>query len=227
MRSVAPSEIDTRVRAVADSLRIAELLDRRPSQLSGGQRQRVALGRAIVREPKAFLLDEPLDLDPGLRLKSAPSSRCSTAALAPRWCTCHDQEEAMTLGQRVVFLRDGQFERWARRWTSTTTRGRYLPRASVGTPPMNILRGVAGVEAGHVAGIRPHDVVLTSSPGAGLVGIVEFVQPSGADVHVHVVVDGEPPQRVVAVTRGDQVFAVGDRVGIELKRGRVHLFPAG
>ena len=228
MRTMAASEIDTRVRAVADSLRIAELLDRRPSQLSGGQRQRVALGRAIVREPKAFLLDEPLsNLDPGLRLETRTELALLHRRLGATMVhVTHDQEEAMTLGQRVVLLRDGHVEQVGAPMELYNHPRTLFAARFLGSPPMNILRGVAGVEAGRVAGIRPHDVELTSSPDAELMGIVELVQPSGADVHVHVVVGSEPPQRLVAVTRDGHVFAVGDRVGIVLRRDRAHSFPA-
>ncbi len=148
MRAVAPSEIDTRVRAVADSLRIAELLDRRPSQLSGGQRQRVALGRAIVRDPKAFLLDEPLsNLDPGLRLETRTELALLHRRLgATMVYVTHDQEEAMTLGQRVVLLRDGRVEQVGAPMELYNHPRTLFAARFLGTPPMNILRGVAGVE---------------------------------------------------------------------------------
>ena len=117
MHRLPPAEIIARVRRVAESLQIAALLDRRPAQLSGGQRQRVALGRAIVREPKAFLFDEPLsNLDPALRL----DTRTEIALLHRRLratmiYVTHDQEEAMKLAERLVILRDGKIEQHGRR----------------------------------------------------------------------------------------------------------------
>src|SRR3984893_5567421 len=112
MRGVDRALIEPRVRAVAEALQIERLLDLKPAQLSGGQRQRVALGRAIVREPRAFLLDEPLsNLDAKLRV----SMRASLSQLHDRLAgttvyVTHDQVEAMTLGQRVCVLRDGQLQ---------------------------------------------------------------------------------------------------------------------
>ncbi len=115
VRRVAAAQIDARVRATAAALGIEALLDRKPAQLSGGQRQRVALGRAIVREPRAFLLDEPLsNLDPILRA----GTRAELALLHRRLAATmvyvtHDQEEAMTLGTRVAVMRDGIIEQVA------------------------------------------------------------------------------------------------------------------
>jgi multiple sugar transport system ATP-binding protein len=115
VRHVDPRDVDTRVLATADALGLEGLLDRKPAQLSGGQRQRVALGRAIVREPKAFLLDEPLsNLDPLLRV----GTRAELALLHRRLRSTmiyvtHDQEEAMTLGTRVAVMRDGIIEQVA------------------------------------------------------------------------------------------------------------------
>jgi multiple sugar transport system ATP-binding protein len=116
MRKTPRAEIEKRVANVAATLGLEELLDRKPGQLSGGQRQRVAVGRAIVREPKAFLFDEPLsNLDARLRV----STRAELKALHQRLRTTtlyvtHDQEEAMTLGDQVVVM--------ALRWRSTESR---------------------------------------------------------------------------------------------------------
>src|SRR5213082_103731 len=110
VRKTPKAETEKRVREVAELLGLDELLDRRPAALSGGQRQRVAMGRAIVREPKAFLMDEPLsNLDAKLRV----SMRAQLSSLHARLGTTtiyvtHDQVEAMTLGQRVAVMRDGQ-----------------------------------------------------------------------------------------------------------------------
>ena len=122
MRGTAPAAIDERVSTVAAALGIEALLDRKPAQLSGGQRQRVALGRAIVREPQAFLLDEPLsNLDPLLRAET----RAELALLHRRLgatmvYVTHDQEEAMTLGDRIAVMREGGSSRSARRWSCSS-----------------------------------------------------------------------------------------------------------
>ena len=228
VRGLVHEDIDRRVTAVGESLQIGALLDRFPSQLSGGQRQRVALGRALVREPKAFLLDEPLsNLDPGLRL----DTRTELALLHRRLgatmvYVTHDQEEAMTLGQRVVLLRDGRVEQVGAPMEIYDHPRTLFAARFLGMPPMNVLRGLAGVPSEEVAGIRPHDVVLTSPDEGDLTGVVELVQPSGADVHVHVVLDGDPPQRLVAVTRGDRAVSAGDRLGVVLRRDRMRVFRA-
>jgi multiple sugar transport system ATP-binding protein len=110
VRRTAKADVRRRVEEVARMLRLEDLLDRRPAQLSGGQRQRVAMGRAVIREPKAFLMDEPLsNLDAKLRV----SMRAELSALHARLGTTtiyvtHDQVEAMTLGQRVAVMRDGR-----------------------------------------------------------------------------------------------------------------------
>src|SRR5436190_19224131 len=140
-RRVAKPEIARRVDEVAELLGLADLLERRPAQLSGGQRQRVAMGRAIVREPKAFLLDEPLsNLDAKLRV----AMRASLAQLHQKLgvttvYVTHDQVEAMTLGQRVAVMRDGRLLQ-----VDTPQRLYQEPRdlfvaAFIGSPAMNLV----------------------------------------------------------------------------------------
>lgn len=222
------AEIHEKVARVAAALQIEPLLDRRPAQLSGGQRQRVALGRAMIREPQAFLFDEPLsNLDPGLRL----DTRTELALLHRRLgatmvYVTHDQEEAMKLGERVVLLRDGRIEQVGPpmeiyRHPATRFAGRFL-----GSPPMNIVRGFPGTHASEVAGIRPQDMELTSPGSSELQGSIELVEPAGAESHVHVVLDGRPGERVVVVVSGDAHPAVGDRVGVLVRPDRIHRFPA-
>src|SRR5215213_7980535 len=115
VRHVAADQIAARVAAAAAALGIDALLDRKPAQLSGGQRQRVALGRAIVRQPKAFLLDEPLsNLDPLLRVATRTELGLLHRRLgATMVYVTHDQEEAMTLGSRIAVMRDGAIEQVA------------------------------------------------------------------------------------------------------------------
>jgi ABC-type sugar transport system ATPase subunit len=226
MRGTPRADIDTRVRSVAESLAIGELLDRRPAQLSGGQRQRVALGRAIVRHPKAFLFDEPLsNLDPALRL----DTRTELALLHRRLhativYVTHDQEEAMTLGQRVVLLRGGQVEQVGAPMDIYQHPRTLFAARFLGMPPMNVLRGIAGAGPNAVVGIRPHDVELVSPDSADLTGVVDLVQQSGSDVHIHLRLDGETAQRLVVVTR-EAAPAVGERMGVVLRQDRLHRFP--
>jgi multiple sugar transport system ATP-binding protein len=143
MRSVPKAEIHARVTAVAASLGITEYLDRRPGQLSGGQRQRVALGRAIVREPKAFLFDEPLsNLDAKLRV----STRAELKALHQRLKTTsvyvtHDQEEAMTLGDRIVVMSRGVIQQSDAPLNVYRRPANRFVAGFIGTPPMNFIDG--------------------------------------------------------------------------------------
>src|SRR5205085_9059262 len=134
-------EIATRVDGVAELLGLSQLLDRRPAQLSGGQRQRVAMGRAIVRQPQAFLLDEPIsNLDAQLRV----GMRASLAQLHQRLgittvYVTHDQTEAMTLGQRVAVMRDGRIRQVARPKDLYERPDDLFIAAFIGSPAMNLV----------------------------------------------------------------------------------------
>ncbi|MEM9663247.1 MAG: ATP-binding cassette domain-containing protein, partial [Planctomycetota bacterium] len=143
LRKVPRAEIQRRVRDAASMLGIEDLLHRKPRQLSGGQRQRVAVGRAIVREPAAFLFDEPLsNLDAKLRT----STRAELKALHRRLRTTtvyvtHDQEEAMTLGDRVVVLKDGVIQQSGSPFEVFSRPANRFVATFIGTPPMNMFAG--------------------------------------------------------------------------------------
>jgi multiple sugar transport system ATP-binding protein len=141
MRGVDPTAIKSKVVAVAAALRIEPLLDLKPAQLSGGQRQRVALGRAIVREPRAFLLDEPLsNLDPQLRADTrAELGQLHRRLRATMIHVTHDQEEAMTLGDRIAVLRDGAAEQIAPPLEVYRRPVNAFVATFVGSPKMNLL----------------------------------------------------------------------------------------
>jgi ABC-type sugar transport system ATPase subunit len=228
MKGRSRGEIESRVREVSKSLQIEGLLDRRPAQLSGGQRQRVALGRAMVREPKAFLFDEPLsNLDPGLRLET----RTELALLHRRLgvtmiYVTHDQEEAMKLGERLVLLRDGRVEQIGPPMEIYTKPASLFAARFLGSPPMNILRRVGGLSADEVLGVRPQDVRLTSVDGGELKGTIELVEAAGSEQHVHVRLDGDPAERIVVVTPAEPRPPVGERVGVVLQPDRVHRLPS-
>jgi multiple sugar transport system ATP-binding protein len=151
VRRTKKGEIAQRVTEVAKLLRLDELLDRRPAQLSGGQRQRVAMGRAIVREPKAFLMDEPLsNLDAKLRV----SMRAELVSLHTRLgattvYVTHDQVEAMTLGQRVAVMRDGKIQQVDTPQTLYRFPQNLYVAAFIGSPAMNLVE--AEVDSGTVS----------------------------------------------------------------------------
>ncbi len=152
LRRVPRAEIDQKVREAAKLLGIENLLERKPKALSGGQRQRVAVGRAIVRTPKAFLFDEPLsNLDAKLRVEMRGELKRLHRRLATTTIyVTHDQEEAMTLGDRVVVMKDGIVQQAAAPLTIYDFPANRFVAGFVGTPPMNFLSGRIVAESGHL-----------------------------------------------------------------------------
>jgi multiple sugar transport system ATP-binding protein len=254
VRRMAAAQIDERVRSAAASLGIESLLDRKPAQLSGGQRQRVALGRAIVREPKAFLLDEPLsNLDPLLRA----DTRAELALLHRRLgatmiYVTHDQEEAMTLATRMAVMNDGLIEQIGAPLEIFEKPATTFVAQFVGTPSMNLWPGTwsrdggaarivaanftldapaasidsaSGDGATIMIGVRPHDIDI-ASPGSGdLDGTVELVEALGAWTTTHVRVGtGQELVRVAALT--GPTTRPGDRIALRFRRDRLQLFDA-
>jgi multiple sugar transport system ATP-binding protein len=216
MRRTPKSEIGRRVQSVAELLGLDEMLERRPRALSGGQRQRVAMGRAIVREPAAYLMDEPLsNLDAKLRV----SMRAELARLHERLGTTtvyvtHDQVEAMTLGQRVAVMRDGRMQQVDEPQTLYRDPANLFVAAFIGSPSMNLVEALVSdgavefggyripidparrpsVEDGArvILGVRPEDFEDVSFAESGLPQIevsVEVVEELGSDIHVIFEVD--------------------------------------
>jgi ABC-type sugar transport system ATPase subunit len=232
VRGVEAAQIDARVQSIAETLDIGRVLDRKPAELSGGQRQRVALGRAIVRQPRAFLLDEPLsNLDPTLR----GATRAELALLHRRLAATmvyvtHDQEEAMTLGTRIAVMREGTIEQVGppievfRRPANTFVAG------FIGSPPMNLWRQLdfADLGLGNGAdlwtGVRPHDIDVVSNGEFDASGRVDVVEVLGAMAVVHLRLDGLPDQLVRVAVSPDAGVAIGDRIDVRIRRDRVHLF---
>lgn len=165
MRGMAATEIDTRVVTAAKILGVDHLLDRRPKALSGGQRQRVALGRAIVREPQAFLMDEPLsNLDAKLRVHT----RAEISALHKRLgvttiYVTHDQIEAMTMADRIVIMKDGEIQQIADPDTMFRNPANLFVAGFIGSPGMNFLRSPVSNGAGSpTVRLFGHDVALNA-----------------------------------------------------------------
>ena len=144
-RGMPRREIDRRVREVAEMLSLDELLKRRPAQLSGGQRQRVAMGRALVREPEVFLLDEPLsNLDAKLRVQMRAELKRLHARLGITTIyVTHDQVEAMTLGDRLAVISDGKLQQLGAPQEVYDHPANVFVAGFIGSPPMNLLRGRA------------------------------------------------------------------------------------
>jgi ABC-type sugar transport system ATPase subunit len=228
VRGADAGTVARQVRAAAESLGLDHLLERRPAQLSGGQRQRVALGRAIVRHPKAFLLDEPLsNLDPGLRAQARAELRRLHRTLGATIVhVTHDQEEAMTLGDRIAIMRDGRIEQVDTPAAVYAVPANTFVARFIGAPAMNLLPPpVAGIDDGaaSVVGIRPQDVVVAGP--APLTGVVDLVEPRGHDAVVHLRLDDAAATLLVAVTVAPGPEP-GARVPITFPRDRLHLFEA-
>jgi multiple sugar transport system ATP-binding protein len=224
MRATPPSEIAARVERAADALGIAEVLDRRPAQLSGGQRQRVALGRAIVREARAFLLDEPLsNLDPLRRTETRAEIALLHRRLAATMVyVTHDQEEAMTLGTRVAVMNEGRLEQVGAPLEVYERPATVFAARFVGTPAMNVWRGEREGRA-VIEGVRPADMRLTTPEAGALIGRVEVVEALGT--HTVIRVETAPEvERVRVLAPPDTRVALGDRVGLEWSGSRVHVF---
>jgi len=221
--------IEARVNAAADALDLRGLLDRRPAQLSGGQRQRVALGRALVREPKAFLLDEPLsNLDPALRSQArAEILRLQRQLGATMIYVTHDQEEAMTLGHRVALMREGRLEQLAAPLELYEKPANTFVARFIGSPPMNLLPanllGIAG-PTGTLVGIRPHDVSLGADHDTpSCRATVDVVEPRGHDTVVHLRLEDAAASELVAVVQGPAP-AVGSKVAAHWRSERALVF---
>jgi multiple sugar transport system ATP-binding protein len=253
MRGVPRADIDARVSRVASVLQIDALLERKPSQLSGGQRQRVALGRAIVREPRAFLFDEPLsNLDPALRLETRTELALLHRRLgATMVYVTHDQEEAMKLGQRLVLLRDGRVEQVGPPLEIYQRPATLFAARFLGSPPMNVLDAVVGddgrsvrIDGAHAplplpeslrsfasgqrvaAAIRPHDVDLVAPDEGDVQGTVAVVEPAGSELHVHVRTNVASAPRLIVATPPDRAVSIDTPAGVRFRRDRLHVFPA-
>lgn len=177
--------IEERVQKAAQMLNLDPYLDRFPSELSGGQRQRVAIGRAIVREPKLFLFDEPLsNLDAALRM----NTRIEIANLhktlgASMIYVTHDQTEAMTLADKIVVLRDGRVEQIGSPMELYNNPANQFVAGFLGSPSMNFLpAGVLNAGDGHTVGLRPEDIYLDDA--GPLTARVSHVEKLGGDTNV-------------------------------------------
>jgi multiple sugar transport system ATP-binding protein len=197
VRKVAKKERDRRVHEVATMLGLEELLDRRPGQLSGGQQQRVAMGRAIIREPEAFLMDEPLsNLDAKLRVTMRTSLQQLHARIGTTTVyVTHDQVEAMTLGQRVAVMRDGKLQQVDQPQTLYDHPANTFVAAFIGSPSMNLVEATLADGQAVIGDLRipvPRDR-RPSEDGRTIVGIrpeafedVEFAQGDLPQVDVQV-----------------------------------------
>jgi sn-glycerol 3-phosphate transport system ATP-binding protein len=248
-RRMAESEIDTRVNEAAKILELGALLQRKPRQLSGGQRQRVAMGRAIVRQPKVFLFDEPLsNLDAKLRI----AMRVEIRKLQRRLKTTsiyvtHDQLEAMTLADILVVMNGGQVEQLGNPLAIYQKPATTFVASFIGAPPMNLmpLRDAGGFQAASsdgILGVRPEDLVISGDTPAGGLALdltVEAIERVGAETYIYGIrsqqgdaptVSAKPgelsPGEVLVRIPGQEAPAIGQRIRAVAPREKLHLFNA-
>jgi multiple sugar transport system ATP-binding protein len=252
MARLRRGERDRRVREVAELLGLSELLSRKPGQLSGGQRQRVAMGRAIVREPKAYLMDEPLsNLDAKLRVQMRADIADLQARLAVTTVyVTHDQSEAMTLGSRVAVLRDGRLQQCAPPRELYERPGNSFVAGFIGSPAMSLIEVSLGtngsVDLGGVGlplsrelastasarglarllvGLRPEALRLA---GDGIAARVEAVEVLGADAYVFCSAEiGGAETRITARADAREAPGRGEAVRLVAESCDAHLFDPG
>ncbi|WP_024576716.1 MULTISPECIES: sn-glycerol-3-phosphate import ATP-binding protein UgpC [unclassified Afipia] len=254
-RGMPKPEIDTRVREAAQILEITPMLDRKPRQLSGGQRQRVAMGRAIVRQPKVFLFDEPLsNLDAKLRI----AMRVEIRKLQRRLKTTsiyvtHDQLEAMTLADILVVMNGGVVEQIGKPLDIYRKPATTFVASFIGAPPMNLLpvntNNLGGlldalqikIPGDAILGVRPEDFAIAGAAQGGLalelmvdaierVGAETFVYGTRAHDHGGSTVSARPgelpPGEIIVRLPGEAAPAIGERIKVSAARDKLHLFSA-
>lgn len=227
MAKIEQAEQDRRIEQAAAALNLTDYLDRKPGQLSGGQRQRVAIGRAIVREPSAFLFDEPLsNLDAALRV----GMRLEISELHKRLATTmvyvtHDQVEAMTMADKIVVLRAGFIEQVGSPLELYKTPRNIFVAGFIGSPKMNLIEGAeAAKHNAHTIGIRPEHIDVSETDGLwqGKVGVAEHL---GSDTFFHVHDTGLADMITVRAP-GEVNFKHGDRIHLTPRADQFHRFDA-
>ncbi|KPF44626.1 ABC transporter ATP-binding protein [Rhizobium sp. G187] len=218
------SEIAEKVEKTAESLQLTHLLDRKPKALSGGQRQRVAIGRAIIRNPKVFLFDEPLsNLDAALRSQMRMELTDLHAKLgATMIYVTHDQVEAMTMADKIVVLNAGRIEQVGSPMDLYHNPVSPFVAGFIGSPKMNLYDGeVAAAEGCATYGIRPEHLALSKSEGKWQ-GQVRHIERLGADTVVYLV---HPLlKQIVARVPGDFKIESGDVIHASPMSGKEHRF---
>ncbi|KQX40060.1 glycerol-3-phosphate ABC transporter ATP-binding protein [Devosia sp. Root436] len=234
-RGTPRTEIDRRVNEAADILEIGQLLDRKPRQLSGGQRQRVAMGRAIVREPAAFLFDEPLsNLDAKLRVQMRVEIRKLQRRLkTTSLYVTHDQLEAMTLADRLVVMNGGLVEQIGTPTEVYDHPATLFVAGFIGSPPMNLIPtsalgtdGANGLPAGtDIVGVRPDALLIQrpEGPCIALEATADLLEPIGGESHLHVKLEGSG-QAIILSVPGRPDIAESAHLTIYARPSELHPF---
>ena len=249
LRGMSKNVVEERVRQVGEMLGIGGLLNRRPSQLSGGQRQRVALGRAIVRNPVVFLMDEPLsNLDAALRMTTRTEIKRLQRELGTTTIfVTHDQEEAMVLSDRIAIMQVGVLQQYDTPEHTYNDPGNLFVAGFIGSPKMNFIKGkLEPAEGGMlfsaqscglrypikgrlanpnrnqaILGVRPEHIVLSRQLDAGTPCQIGLVEPIGAVTYVDLAVES---QSLKASTDPSLRFQMGEPVAVSFDQNRVYLF---
>ena len=248
-RKISSDEINSRVKEVAETLQIEEYLDRKPSQLSGGQRQRVAMGRAIARNPKVFLFDEPLsNLDAKLRIQvRLEISRLQSELGVTSLYVTHDQVEAMTLGHRLVLMNEGRIEQIGEPLQVYELPETLFVAGFIGSPPMNLVPGELNEKGEFILGstvkiklddfqtksknltlgIRPEHLVLQSGAKSSFSGKLTYKENLGSDVFLHLDMGLENQKVVIRTDPQDANSAkIGEKISFGANPNKYLVFDA-
>ncbi|MGV1792703.1 ABC transporter ATP-binding protein [Rhizobium sp. A37_96] len=228
LQKLPKDQIDRMVMAAAEKLQLVPYLKRLPKALSGGQRQRVAIGRAIVRNPKVFLFDEPLsNLDASLRVQmrieiAQLNKNLSDTAMI---YVTHDQVEAMTMADKIVVLRDGVVQQVGSPLELYENPQNLFVAKFIGSPEMNFMTGedARGYRA-ETVGVRPEHLTIDSSGGAWS-GTVMHSENLGSDSYIYIDMGGTKP--IIIRQEGKSDYRAGERLSFSPKADRYHLFDAG
>ena len=225
MAGLSEEEQEKRVQTAAKSLNLTDYLDRKPGQLSGGQRQRVAIGRAIVRDPSAFLFDEPLsNLDAALRV----GMRLEISEMHERMGTTmiyvtHDQVEAMTMADKIVVLQAGVIEQVGSPLDLYKAPRNKFVAGFIGSPTMNLIEGPEAAAFGaDTIGVRPEHMDGSRESGKWT-GVVSVSEHLGSDTFLHVHETGLADSLTVR-TGGEVTFKHGEKVFLTPHDGQIHKF---
>jgi multiple sugar transport system ATP-binding protein len=224
MAGQKPDVIEQKVRKAATTLNLTDYLDRKPRQLSGGQRQRVAIGRAIVREPKAFLFDEPLsNLDAALRVQMRVEiGELHEALKTTMIYVTHDQVEAMTMADKIVVLDRGSVAQVGSPLDLYNRPNGLFVAGFIGSPTMNLIKGASAAKRNaETIGIRPEhaDVSTTAGEWPAKVRLAEHL---GSDTFVHAEADGIGPMTLRL--EGEAALKPGQSIYVTPREAHLHRF---
>jgi multiple sugar transport system ATP-binding protein len=246
LRKFSKEDIKKRVHEAAEILRMTDLLERKPKELSGGQRQRVALGRAIVRKPKVFLFDEPLsNLDAKLRNQMrAEILKLHKRIDATIIYVTHDQVEAMTMGSKIVVMKDGILQQIDKPLSVYNKPENRFIAGFIGSPAMNLIdvkvngdkligkgitisiseNGLSSLPASDLAiGIRPEDLRINKEGefNTEYTGNIDLVEPMGSEIYLHMV---NNDQKVIAKVSPDERFTIEEDITLYFDINKAHFF---